>query len=112
MPGGDKYPGPADRLAIYRALIDRHDEAEVKGAKNPYTSRNGWMTSFLDPDGLICFRLAAEEREGLLAEGGDAVQQYNRNMPDFASAPPDMADADLDRWLATSWDHTGTLDPK
>ncbi len=112
MPGGDKYPGPVDRLAVYRALIDRHGAAEVKGAKNPYTSRNGWMTSFLDPDGLICFRLSTVERDELLAEGGAAVQQYNRNMPDFASAPVDMTDGDLDRWLATSWDHTGTLDPK
>lgn len=112
MPGGDKYPGPADRLEVYRALVDRHAEAEVKGAKNPYTSRNGWMTSFLDPDGLLCFRLAADEREALLAAGGGAVRQYNRNMPDFASAPVAMDEADLDRWFTTSWNHTGTLDPK
>ncbi len=112
MPGGSEYPGSPDDLARYRALVDRHPDAEVLGAKNPYTSRNGWMASFLDPDGLICFRLSADDRDGLIDVGGSAVQQYGRNMPDFASAPTGMSDDDLDRWLATSWDHTGTLTPK
>ncbi len=112
MPGGSKYPGSPDDLERYRALVDRHGESEVLGAKNPYTSRNGWMTSFLDPTGLICFRLSGEGRDELIAEGGAAVQQYGKNMPDFASAPGDADDVTLDRWLAASWDHTGSLTPK
>ena len=112
MPGGSKYPGSPDDLAAYRELVDRHAEAEVAGAKNPYTSRNGWMTSFLDPNGLICLRLAADDRDAVIAAGGAAVQQYGKNMPDFASVPSGASDADLDTWFATSWDHAGTLTPK
>ena len=112
MPKGSAYPGSPDDLARYIALIERHGETEVLGAKNPYTSRNGWMTSFLDPTGLVCFRLDPAERETLIGEGGAAVEQYGRNMPDFASLPPDADAATADRWMAISWHHAGTLDPK
>jgi hypothetical protein len=60
MPKGSAYPGPAERLDAYRSVVARHGEADLKGAKNPYTSCNGWMTSFLDPEGLICLRLGTE----------------------------------------------------
>ncbi|MEM7141695.1 MAG: hypothetical protein AAF548_11765 [Actinomycetota bacterium] len=112
MPKGSDYPGPADRLDVYRALVDRHPDADVLGAKNPYTSRNGWMTSFLDPDGAICVRLGAEERGEALEHGASSVQQYGRNMPDFAGLPIDLTDGDADAWFALSWDHAGALKPK
>lgn len=112
MPGGSEYPGSPDDLARYRALVERHGIAEVLGAKNPYTSRNGWMTSFVDPTGLICFRLSAGGRDELIAEGGAAVQQYGKNMPDFASAPGDADEPSLDRWFGVSWEHAGSLPPK
>ena len=112
MPRGSEYPGSLDDLEAYRDLVDRHPEAEVLGAKNPYTSRNGWMTSFLDPEGLICLRLSAEDRTALISAGGAEVQQYGRNMPEFASVPPSSAAAELDTLFAQSWDHAGTLKPK
>lgn len=112
MPRGSGYPGSADDLERYRGLVDRHPDAEVLGAKNPYTSRNGWMTSFLDPAGLICFRLSPDDRVALIAAGGADVQHHGRNMPDFASPPADLIDADLDRWFGVSWDHAGSLPPK
>ncbi len=112
MPRGSAYPGSPDDLADYRDLVDRHPDADVLGAKNPYTSRNGWMTSFLDPDGLVCLRLSPDDRAAVIESGGSAVQQYGRNMPDFASVPPGANDAELDELFATSWDHVGTLDPK
>ena len=112
MPQGSAYPGPADDLEAYRDLVERHGDAEVRGAKNPYTSRNGWMTSFLDPEGLICLRLSADERAAVIDAGGGAVQQYGRYMPDFASVPPSAGDDELDALFATSWDHAGTLPPK
>ena len=112
MPKGSDYPGPPDRLDAYRALVDRHDGAEVKGAKNPYTSRNGWMTSFLDPDGLVCVRLAAADRDDALAAGASEVEQYGSAMPDFVGLPVDLADDVADAWFTRSWDHAGTLQPK
>ncbi len=112
MPKGSAYPGSPDDLEAYRTLIDRHADAEVLGAKNPYTSRNGWMTSFLDPDGLVCLRLPADDREATIAAGGAAVKQYGRNMPDFASLPLAATDRELDDLFARSWHHAGTLEPK
>ena len=112
MPKGSAYPGSPEDLEAYRDLVDRHSEAEVRGAKNPYTSRNGWMTSFLDPQGLICLRLSAEDRTAVISTGGASVEQYGRNMPDFASVPPSANDAELDALFAQSWDHVGTLEPK
>lgn len=112
MPKGSAYPGSPDDLERYRALVERHGEAELKGAKNPYTSLNGWMTSFLDPDGQICLRLARDSHDDLLAAGGAAVQQYGRNMPDFVALPAGADDMTADSWFERSWNHTGSLDPK
>ncbi len=42
------YPGPVEALERYRAVVESSGNGEVKGAKNPYTSRNGHMFSFLD----------------------------------------------------------------
>lgn len=112
MPSGSAYPGSPQDLESYRDLVDRHPEAEVLGAKNPYTSRNGWMTSFLDPAGLICLRLSSGDRSEVLSAGGAAVEQYGRNMPDFASAPPSASNAELDALFVRSWDHAGALKPK
>lgn len=112
MPRGSDYPGSPDDLEAYCDLVDRHPEAEVLGAKNPYSSRNGWMTSFLDPTGLICLRLSPDDRTAVIDAGGAAVKQYGKNMPDFASVPPSATDTELDGLFAQSWDHAGTLEPK
>ena len=112
MPRGSEYPGSPERLDAFRALVDQHGEPEVKGAKNPYTSRNGWMTSFLDPDGVICVRLDAAQRADALTAGCSEVQQYGRNMPDFVGLPADLPPDDQSSWFARSWDHAGTLEPK
>ena len=43
MPGGSDYRGPSDALQRYAAVVEEAGEV-VKGAKNPYTSRNGHMS--------------------------------------------------------------------
>jgi hypothetical protein len=70
------------------------------------------MTSFLDPAGLICLRLSISDRSEVLSADGAAVEQYGRNMPDFAGVPPSAADAELDALFVQSWDHAGGLKPK
>lgn len=115
MPKGSDYPGPPERLALYLDIVERHPDAEVKGAKNPYTSLNGWMTSFLDPEGAVCLRLPDEDRAALINDhGGAAVQQYGRNMPEFVRLAPTAADdeATADAWFTRSWAWTGTKPPK
>ena len=44
MPAGSKYQGPAEPLRLYAAVVTASGvDTDVKGAKNPYTSRNGHM---------------------------------------------------------------------
>ena len=52
-----KYQGPADRLALYEELVASVEGVERKGAANPYTSRHGHMTSFIDKEGEVSIRL-------------------------------------------------------
>ena len=57
------YAGPVERLELYERLVAYTPEIERKGATMPYTSRNGHMFSFLDPDGSMAIRLAPDARE-------------------------------------------------
>lgn len=110
-----KYQGPSERLELYEELVASVEGVERKGAANPYTSRNGWMTSFLDKEGEVSIRLG----RGEIAEFIDRYDsrtsfQYGRQMKDFVVMPDSMLeDIELRReWFIKSWDHTGTLEPK
>lgn len=116
MPRGSKYPGPPEALALYIAAVEQSDcEADVKGAKNPYTSRNGHMFSFLDGDGGLALRLSDELTERFRSEyeSGD-VQSYGATMRGYSSVPQQLlTDTDtLASWLGQSWEWIGTLPPK
>ncbi len=116
MPGGSKYPGPPEALEAYRAAIEASQSgATVKGAKNPYTSRNGHMFSFLDPQGTMALRLSDEMTDEFRAryDSGD-VEQYGATMRGYSSVPHDlMSDTGtLAHWLDRAWEWIGTLDPK
>jgi hypothetical protein len=57
MPGGSKYKGLPKTLEAYQSVVEGSQSgAEVKGAKNPYTSRNGHMFSFLVAEGTMALR--------------------------------------------------------
>jgi hypothetical protein len=59
MPGGSAYAGPSEALEQFVAVVGRSASgSSVKGAANPYTSRNGHMFSFLDADGGMALRLS------------------------------------------------------
>ncbi|MBT8213561.1 MAG: TfoX/Sxy family protein [Acidimicrobiia bacterium] len=116
MPGGSKYEGPPEVLEAYRAMVDAStSDTEVKGAKNPYTSRNGHMFSFLDQDGGMALRLSDELTEEFRSayESGD-VTQYGSTMRGYSALPADLLDdtATLARWFDRSWEWIGTLPPK
>ena len=69
MPGGSKYEGPSEALEAYGSVVEAsRSGAEVKGAKNPYTSRNGHMFSFLDAGGTMALRLSDELTEQFRVE--------------------------------------------
>lgn len=116
MPGGAKYEGPPDALVAYSAAVAASGSgAGVKGAKNPYTSRNGHMFSFLDAGGTMALRLSDELTEEFRSryESGD-VQSYGATMRGYSSVPDDLlADTDtLAGWIDRSWEWIGTLPPK
>ena len=116
MPGGSKYEGPSDALDSYAAVVAASDSgAEVKGAKNPYTSRNGHMFSFLDKEGTMALRLSDDMTEEFRStyDSGDVIQ-YGATMRGYSSVPDHLlADtATLSEWFDRSWDWVGTLPPK
>lgn len=116
MPRGSKYPGPPEALAQYSAVVDQStSDAEVKGAKNPYTSRNGHMFSFLDADGTMALRLSPELTEEFRSayDSGDVVQ-YGATMRGYSSVPAALLEdaATLIGWFDRSWAWVGTLPPK
>lgn len=115
MPAGHKYKGPPEALVLYKAVVESHPEVEVKGAANPYTSRNGHMFSFLDADGSMALRLSKEMGEEFMAgyESGPVIQ-YNSVMNGYVSIPDSLlADTkQLQKWFNKSHDWIGTLEPK
>jgi hypothetical protein len=116
MPGGSAYQGPNDALERYRAaLAASTSDAVVKGAKNPYTSRNGHMFSFLDAKGSMALRLP-DELGKVFRDAYDSgpVVQYGRVMHGYVSIPADLlADPEeLAPWVDRSHGWIGTLPPK
>jgi hypothetical protein len=115
VPGGNRYPGPAEALERYRAVVEAFGAAEVKGAKNPYTSRNGHMFSFLDLEGTMAVRLPDDSAEEFLGRyDSGPVQQYGKTMRGYVSVPDELLARpdELVPWLEASWTWIGTLEPK
>ncbi len=116
MPRGSKYPGPAEALELYGAAVDGSSvNTELKGAKNPYTSRNGHMFSFLDADGNAALRLSEDLRDEFMAifESGPVIQ-YGSVMRGYVSVPPGLLakTPEFIRWFEKSYEWIGTLEPK
>lgn len=115
MPSGTEFAGPVESLERYRTVVESSGNGEVKGAKNPYTSRNGHMFSFLDSDGVMALRLPEElEAEFRSRYGGGPVVQYGRTMQGYSSVPPALFDDTeaLREWYDRAWEWIGTLKPK
>ncbi len=116
MPGGSAYPGPPEALELYAAAVARSASgASVKGAKNPYTSRNGHMFSFLDAEGAMALRLSDELRDEFLATyDSGPVMQYGRTMRGYVAVPAELLHHtdELAGWFDESHDWIGTLEPK
>lgn len=113
--GGSAYPGPTEALDRYREALDASGNGEFKGAKNPSTSRNGQMFSFLDADGTLALHLSDElETEFCAQHESGPVVQYGRTMQGYSSVSAELlADTDALRcWYDRAWEWIGTLPPK
>jgi hypothetical protein len=114
VPGGSDYRGPSDALERYAAVVEGAGEA-VKGAKNPYTSRNGHMFSFLDVDGAMALRLSDELTVEFVSryENGPVIQ-YGSVMRGYVSVSDDLLSdtQELGSWFEKAYVWIGTLEPK
>ena len=110
-----EYQGPPDRLERYEALMALVEGVERKGAANPYTSRNEYMTSFIDKVGEVSIRLDKAGREEFIAQYDSRIAtQYGKDMPEFVVVPDDLLQrrGELRPWFVRSREWVGTLDPK
>ena len=116
MPGGSQYQGPIVALELYTAAVDASStDSEVKGAKNPFTSRNGHMFSFLDRDGAMAIRLSDDLREEFMAayDSGPVIQ-YGSVMRGYVSIPSGLLEdpEEAASWLDRAYEWIGSLPPK
>jgi hypothetical protein len=110
-----KYQGPADRLVLYEDLVTSVEGVERKGAANPYTSRNGHMTSFIDKEGEVSIRLDAADRETFIEQYGSRLSmQYGKQMKELVVVPDSLLERqdEIRPWFVRSWEWVGTLGPK
>ena len=115
MGSAPRYEGPRDKLEAYEAVVATRPDVPRRGARNPYTSLNGTMTSFLDRAGSMGLRLSAADRVAFLAEYRTGLaQQYGRTMPEFVVVPDALLTdtAALAPWYTRSLDWVATLPPK
>jgi len=108
------YEGPAEALEDYESALGAAG-IDRKGATRPYTSVNGNMYSFIDPDGLVAVRMSDEDREAFLAEHGtDPVIQYGATMRGYVEVPADKRGdtAFRSQLLSKSLDWASSLPPK
>ena len=116
MPRGSNYPGPAGALDSYADVVDGSSSgAGLKGAKNPYTARNGHMFSFLDGDGVMALRLSDDLRDEFLSRyDSGPVIQYGSVMRGYVSVPADLLtrSEEIREWFDKSYEWIGTLEPK
>lgn len=116
MPRGSKYEGPPESLEAYAAVVEEsQNDAIVKGAKNPYTSLNGHMYSFLDADGGMALRLSDELGDEFQAKyDSGPVIQYNSVMRGYVSVPASLLSntKELAAWFDKSHNWIATLEPK
>lgn len=111
-----KYnPDQQDKLDLYEALVARFPDIPRKGAKNPYTSLNGHMTSFLMQDGLMALRLPKEDRIAFMAEHNtEQPITYNTVMKEYVTIPATLLEntEQLVPYFQMSLDYVGSLKPK
>lgn len=115
MATSKKADAPADKVELYEQVLGTQSTLDRKGAKMPYTSLNGHMTSFLNAEGIMGLRLSAEDREKFIADHNTQLMvQHGATMKEFVSVPDALLqDTDaLAPYLQNSIDYMGSLKPK
>jgi hypothetical protein len=98
----------------YAELVATIGEAQLKGAKMPYTSMNGNMYSYLGENG-VALRLPAGAREEFLeAYQTTLYHAYGIVQKEYVTVPADLLakTAELRPYFQVSFDYAKTLKPK
>ena len=104
-----------EKLELYKKLISRLPEVEVKGKANPYTSLNGHMFTMLSKEGDVGIRLSREDQQQFLAQfNSGPVISYGAVMRDYVRVPDALlSDTEtLEPFLKSSLEYIKTLTPK
>lgn len=110
-----KPNAPANKVALYDALIDSNPQVVRKGAANAYTSLNGHMFSFLDKTGALSLRLDKTDREAFLVEFSTQLSVENNTVMKEYVVVPDALLRDtpaLIKYFDLSFHYVGSLKPK
>jgi hypothetical protein len=106
---------PADRVALFDALVGLFPDVERKGAGFPYTSVNGNMFSMLNENGALALRLPVAERETFLTRYGTTLNVSHGVVQKEYVVVPDALLADteeLREHFAVSLAYARSLRPK
>src|SRR5215468_9835615 len=100
--------------ARYAQLVATVREAELKGAKMPYTSMNGNMYSYLGENG-VALRLHADVREEFLAKYQTTLYHaYGIVQKEYVTVPAELLTKtdELAPYFRASFDYARTLRAK
>jgi hypothetical protein len=100
--------------ARYAELVATIHEAELKGAKMPYTSMNGNMYSYLGENG-VALRLPPDAREEFLAKYQTTLYHaYGIVQKEYVTVPEVLLSRtdELEPYFRVSFDYARTLKPK
>jgi hypothetical protein len=106
---------PVPNIALYEALVHTIAGIELKGATMPYTSCNGHMFSFLDPEGNLALRLPDEKREVFLKKYKTRLcEAHGTILKEYALVPQSlfMKLSDLKVYFKWSYEYVKSLKPK
>src|SRR6266566_4171490 len=115
MPKAPANDIPEDRLVAYDRVIAARPGVERKGARIPYTSLNGHMTSYLTETGSLVLRLSPADRTRFIEEFGTTLHTaYGTIQKEFVDVPDDLlVDTDALRpWFGASLEWIAGLKPK
>ncbi len=115
MPTKKPHPTiPETIFEKYDQLIASLPEQKRKGAKNPYTSHNGHMFSYLTPEGTLCLRLGKQILEEFLSiYKTERPVAYGAVMKEYAIIPNSLwGTSELTDYFKKSYEYINSLKPK
>ena len=113
----DSWPRfhPPDRIALYDLLVATQPEVERRGLTTPYTSVNGNMFSYLNPEGMLALRLSATDRAEFMERyGAELAVAHGVTQAEYVAVPRALLKniEELAPYFAASYAYAQTLKPK